>query len=1272
MTELVLTINGQRAVLDAEEVRKALDKLKASGKGATDQLGGLDKALSVASRAAGIFGVALSAGALVSYTRNVINAADKLNDLSKRTGVAVETLSKLDLVARTNGTSIEALAGGINKLNRNLSEATTGNKDVEKSFTRLGLSIKDLQNLSPEKRFLKIVDAINSLRTVADKTRAGTDLMGRSFAELIPALEGGSAAIQKVFNQLERTGAVLSGDEAKKIDEFNDRWDTLTFTLERLSQRGFVKLFDNFDAIVQRIGLVLPGIALLNAAFSKLNETFDHDPEAEFWKGKPTNSATAYAAKAQALGFATSVGGLNSLPADDKTEGKTIALRDYNRELDKSIKLAQADIVASTVSTAERGRQKAIIEGAAKAQEDYNNGVRASPELTKKEIEQLGNKGDVLAKLNVQLEEQKRLMSLAAQAVEDTRTPAEKLNKQLDDLSKARKYANSVPGASEKETLDALNKAMQKARDEVDPTAQAFKDMATDIRNAFSDSFERLFNGELKSWGDFADSIWAIFKKLLAQMATLAITTPIIVPIITALGGSLGLSAGAISSVTGQLGGAAGGAGNALSLASLGSSALDLLKGGSSTALAGVFDQVGSVFGLGTNLLPSGAVGTNIVGGLSNYSTLTNGSFGGTLGGAAGGFAGNFLANKIFGNRGIGADIGGTLGAIAGSFIPVPIVGTAIGSFLGNAIGGLFGGGKPSNKQQFVDLNLGSGAIYNTGGQTGKKFSQENLDAAKSFATIAYTLSNAINGVGALTDKLRVFVGSRDGSGIQFDPENSGKVLNYGSDPGAFIKGLTTELMNHGGEKVGTALNTALEHIDFSRTKDHIDEVIGDIVFAAGFDKIGDQFDTVVKGQVETAFDAMQTRFEELRKQAERLGLPLDKLNANLEKVRMNFVNQYNSGNASTLIGQMSPVSSALYAEQQRFNDQVKEAKAIGGELAIVYQIHANAVAQIEQQYDGVTAQLQAQATAAGQLADQFTAIMNSLDKAIFDLKVSNLSTLSPQQQLAEAQARFRDAATKAKLGDPDAASQLSSLGNTYASIAKSFFGSNQDYAVVFNEITGELSAARDTAQRQVNLQQQIVSNTQAQLSVTANGFSRLEQIQKMSSFSVGNSATDFSAGIFGANNPNETVIKNLGAINSSGLFPVVDQLLYTYTSGITPGSKRRSQFFELFPDQAAAFRTAAHQLGIPGFARGGTTPMNSPFVVGESGIEVMAQRQSAMVIPIQNNAEILNAVRESNRHLPAIVNVLQAGLADSIIETRKNAAAIRRLADAVRQKKVV
>ena len=94
-----------------------MDSAKRMVGSATSQI---EQAAAKATAALAGLGIGLGAVQFVSMIRGSIDAADKLNDLSKSTGLAIETLSGLKLASKQSGADLDGTAASINKLSVNI------------------------------------------------------------------------------------------------------------------------------------------------------------------------------------------------------------------------------------------------------------------------------------------------------------------------------------------------------------------------------------------------------------------------------------------------------------------------------------------------------------------------------------------------------------------------------------------------------------------------------------------------------------------------------------------------------------------------------------------------------------------------------------------------------------------------------------------------------------------------------------------------------------------------------------------------------------------------------------------------------------------------------------------------------------------------------------------------------------------------------------------------------------------------------------------------
>src|SRR3990172_6871638 len=146
----------QKQALYAGKSASQIKLLELASKGATAaQLQAADAALvqaesmrasqAAAARFGTVFGVAVAAaaGGIVAVARRAIDAADHLNDLSKKTGIAATTLGGIGFAAEQAGGDLDSAAEALGKLNKTVAAAAVGNKDAAEFLTVLGIEVKN-------------------------------------------------------------------------------------------------------------------------------------------------------------------------------------------------------------------------------------------------------------------------------------------------------------------------------------------------------------------------------------------------------------------------------------------------------------------------------------------------------------------------------------------------------------------------------------------------------------------------------------------------------------------------------------------------------------------------------------------------------------------------------------------------------------------------------------------------------------------------------------------------------------------------------------------------------------------------------------------------------------------------------------------------------------------------------------------------------------------------------------------------------------------------
>ena len=160
---------------------------------------------------------------------------DDMAKMSARTGLAVEALSELRYAHERSGAGAEDLEKGLRTMNRTIIEAARGSASARQNLNRLGLTIADLNGLSPDQQFELIADRLSRIRNPANRATIAMEVFGRSGARLLPMLSAGADGIQELRQEANRLGLTMSTEDAQAAEALTDAWTNLTASVKRVA-----------------------------------------------------------------------------------------------------------------------------------------------------------------------------------------------------------------------------------------------------------------------------------------------------------------------------------------------------------------------------------------------------------------------------------------------------------------------------------------------------------------------------------------------------------------------------------------------------------------------------------------------------------------------------------------------------------------------------------------------------------------------------------------------------------------------------------------------------------------------------------------------------------------------------------------------------------------------------------------------------------------------------------------------------------------------------
>lgn len=204
---------------------------------------------------------------------------DSIAKAARRTGIAVDSLSRLGYMADISGASMQTVEKGIKRMSAALVDARDGLQESLRPLEMLNLNAEELLQMSPEQAFMKIGAALGAMENPLEKAAAAQDLFGRAGMDLLPLFDLGEQGMAKLAQRAEDLGIVLGKTAAEDAEKLTDAFTDLkagmvgmAITLVRnlgipfdqLSDR-IVKIVKDVRGWISRNGEIIKGVLKLGA-----------------------------------------------------------------------------------------------------------------------------------------------------------------------------------------------------------------------------------------------------------------------------------------------------------------------------------------------------------------------------------------------------------------------------------------------------------------------------------------------------------------------------------------------------------------------------------------------------------------------------------------------------------------------------------------------------------------------------------------------------------------------------------------------------------------------------------------------------------------------------------------------------------------------------------------------------------------------------------------------------------------------------------------------
>lgn len=721
---------------DTAQLRKGMDEAVGIMKSSTKTME------TAAKTAAGAIAGYFALDSIKGSIQHTIDFADSLGKMSQKIGVSVDSLYAMQAAGKLADVNLETLEKSLLKFNKGLGSASMGSGDTANALKNLGISLKDSSGhmKMSDQYLLEVADKFKAMPDGIGKSTLAMQLFGKSGADMIPLLNGGSEALTEF-------SGIMDEQTSKSAEKFNDSLTTVGLAVDAVWMQMASNLSPTLSAIADdftsvakegkdtgktlgddlaqgmkvaiNLGYIVAGsFSMAGHALGNLGAAASLMAEGDFSGAKFAWNKISEDAKKDEAYWDARIKKVMSATAESQKESDTQranasqALEDFQaNEAKKEAAIKKAE--------AERKKREDEIKKAAKALEDqkkaddkyafdeavkqHQEKKRLAKELLEDQAEREAKSAIAAYELNLDLSDKTKQLTLS-----EYEYNIDKLNEQFkayslitDDKVALEKWFNATKNKLDK---DHFEKQAEEAKKTFEEQNKFWVDLLGNINKAMDDQFFNAMTGKFESFGSWLKDFWGAMTNSLARGLSKSLADAMI-----------DTGAGGIQNIFKTFGGLGSVFGSAATPAALLGASTDS-SGFTTTAGGTVFDSAGQIT-LG------GSDATEVLSALSNakslYSLATDGITGMLYAPSA--FMGN-LAGMAYGAgfTGTGSFLAGGANILAGGGVS-GLSGAAYAGGLATAgiAGGLGGYAMGSIGDKLLGADTRAGTYGAIGGSIG-------------------------------------------------------------------------------------------------------------------------------------------------------------------------------------------------------------------------------------------------------------------------------------------------------------------------------------------------------------------------------------------------------------------------------------------------------------------------------------------------------------------------------------------------------------------------
>jgi hypothetical protein len=396
---------------DSKGYNKTLTKAGVMAKNVGKKIKG-----SLSGKMVGLFGVA----ALGKFTKDAVEAANKVDHLSRRLNIGTEDFQKLDFAAKMSGSTTDSLAISLQRIDEAQGRLAVGNKETAAAFKMFGIAADEAIGIDKADLFKRVAGELKGIVPTGQQKRAIQQLFGAEAG--LKNIRMFTEGLDDMMQTASDSGTVMADEQIRMAGDFKDQLasfkaETLPIFLEIATAAMSAAV-----SAVDHIKIVIDAVAM---AIVKTQEVLE-----KTWKRIKDDAAGTVAEIAKSAASMTPAGMIYNAVAggDDKPKEKSQFTSDIS-----SIGSAFSDELADGFAALEKKKEAREAASIAKREKSAQAGLAGvgggggGGKPTKLKADALarigGFRGGISPEINLlkqQIQQQKEIARASKKTAENT------------------------------------------------------------------------------------------------------------------------------------------------------------------------------------------------------------------------------------------------------------------------------------------------------------------------------------------------------------------------------------------------------------------------------------------------------------------------------------------------------------------------------------------------------------------------------------------------------------------------------------------------------------------------------------------------------------------------------------------------------------------------------------------------------------------------------------------------------------------------------------